>query len=92
MLKKIKKVGLLLPVFILEIYNTCFADVVFRPEDSYGHGIRPINEAPEIISSFSINPIIIIAIIGILGLIVLACTIAIIIAVLNANKKKEEKK
>ncbi|MBP3256305.1 MAG: hypothetical protein J6M60_07480 [Clostridia bacterium] len=80
MLKKFSKIGASLSLLFFGLYNTCFADAIY-PGEVYN--VKPAVQQPSIFGIVSIF-----VILGILGLIIIACTIAIIIAVLNSNKKK----
>lgn len=83
MMKIIKKVGSLVAIFILTIYNTCFADVVMTKKDIKSHGMyrRDLVE-PE---TESVNYILI----GILVLVVVVCTVIIIRRIIKKKKEKE---
>ena len=79
-MKKIKKIGGLFAIFLLNLYNTCFADVVFTQEDIKRHGLiyepepKPINYI----------------IIGILVLVVVICAVIIIRRIIKNKKEKSD--
>ena len=80
-MKKIKKIGGLFAIFLLNLHNTCFADVVFTDEDIKRHGLREYPVEPEP------NPIRYI-LIGILVLIVVICAVIIIKRIIKKKKEK----
>ena len=82
-MKKIKKIGGLVTIFLLNFYNTCFADVVIgngpAPE---GHGLHRIPPASE---PEPINYVLI----GILVLVIAICAVLIIRRIIKKKKEKE---
>ena len=84
-MKKIKKIGALITIFILNFYNTCFADLVLNDtngEMSGGKGeIKPpVSET---------NPVVDYILIGILVLVVVVCAVLIIRRIIKNKKEKE---
>ena len=83
MMKKIRKIGALLTIFILNFYNTCFADVVWidpkTGEVIGGGGAR--ENVPEI---KTVNYVLI----GIIVLVVVICAIFIIRSIIKKKKEK----
>lgn len=77
-MKKIKKIGVLAAIFILNLYNTCFADVVFTGENIKNHGSVPASEPK------TINYILI----GILILVIIVCAVIIIRRIIKKKKEK----
>lgn len=86
MMKKIKKIGALLTIFILNFYNTCFADVMrrFDPDEWERTKTKEIDTIKPVVEE--INPVNYI-IIGILILAFVACTVFIIRKIIKNNKK-----
>ena len=89
-MKTIKRIGSLVAVFLLTIYNTCFADVII---DDEGHGINlkrdpgtnvTVNSAPEITVNY--------VLIGILVLIVVICAAIIIRRIIKKKKENDNNK
>ena len=83
-MKKIKKIGGLVAVFLLNFYNICFADAIMLGESSpIGHGLhRRFPPEPEI---DPINYILI----GILVLVIAICAVIIIRRIIKKKKEKE---
>jgi len=82
-MKKIKKIGGLVAVFLLNFYNTCFADVVsINPQTGekayHGTGRDLIYPEP------NLEPIII----GILVLVIVICAVIIIRRIIKKKKEK----
>lgn len=77
-MKKIKKIGGLVAIFLFNLYNTCFADSVMTQEDIKNHGSWR-QEEPK-----TINYILI----GILVLVVVICTVIIIKRIIKKKKEK----
>ena len=82
MMKTIKRIGGLVAVFLLTIYNTCFADVVMTAEQAKGHGMRRLPVEPE---TKPVNYVLI----GILVLVVIICAVIIIRRIMKKKKEKE---
>ncbi len=82
MVKKIKKIGGLVAVFLLTIYNTCFADVVMTAEQAKNHGMSRFPVEPE---TKPVNYVLI----GILVLVVIICAVIIIRRIIKKKKEKE---
>lgn len=78
-MKKIKKIGGLVAIFLLNLYNTCFADVIMPGESPNGHGLQRIEPEPK-----STNYILI----GILVLVVITCAVIIIRKIIKKKKEK----
>lgn len=80
-MKKIKKIGGLVAIFLFNLYNTCFADVVMTQEDIKNHGggrnVQEVEPKP-------INYILI----GILVLVVVICAVIIIRRIIKKKKEK----
>lgn len=74
-MKKIKKIGWLVAIFLLNFYNTCFADVVLID------AVKPSAPEPE---PKPINYILI----GILVLVVVTCAVIIIRRIIKKKKEK----
>lgn len=86
MMKKIKKIGGLVAMLVLNMYNFCFADVVsiwIDPETGEWHGIDTIK--PSVPETKPVTNILI----GILVLIVVACAVIIIRRIIKKKKEKE---
>lgn len=82
MMKKIKKIGGLVSIFLLNFYNTCFADLVWiDPNTGQRHGGTLPQPTPEP------NPVNYI-LIGILVLVVVACAVIIIRRIIKKKKEK----
>ena len=78
-MKKINKIGALIAIFILNFYNTCFADLLaIDPETGEIHG----GGVPE---TKQVNYLLI----GILVLVVVVCTVFIIKRIIKKKKEKE---
>ena len=83
MMKKIKKIGALLAIFILNFYNACFADLVWRDPNTgewVGGGFKP-----NVPKTKPVNYVLI----GIIVLVVIVCAVFIIRRIIK--KKKETK-
>ena len=84
MLKKIKKIGALITIFILNFYNTCFADLVWYDENGKIHradgGVKP-----PVLETNPVNYVLI----GILALVVVVCAVFIIRRIIKKKKEKE---
>lgn len=82
-MKKIKKIGVLVAIFLLNFYNTCFADLVWiDPETGEVHGggtLKPSAPEPK-----PVNYILI----GILVLVVVICAVIIIRRIIKKKKEK----
>lgn len=79
-MKKIKRIGGLVVIFLLNFYNTCFADLVSIDKETgkvHGGGVRPI-------LSETVNYIFI----GILVLVIAICAVIIIRRVIKKKKEK----
>ena len=83
-MKKIKKFGVLLAVFILNFYNTCFADVVWFDPDT---GKR-ISGGTARLAGSKTEPVNYV-LIGILVLAVIVCAVLIIRRIIKKKKEKE---
>ena len=84
MMKITQKLNVLLMMFTLMVYNTCFADVVSSPADIKYHGMyRRVDDAP-------INKISMYVFIAISIVVVVACILTIII--LKIKKSNSDKK
>ena len=81
-MKTIKRIGSLVAVFLLTIYNTCFADVIMPGESPEGHGLR---YRPDPEPKVTVNYILI----GILILAVIICAVIIIRRIMKKKKEKE---
>lgn len=80
-MKKIKKIGGLVAIFLFNLYNTCFADIVMTQEDIKNHGSwRNIQVA----EPKPINYILI----GLLVLVVVICAVIIIRRIIKKKKEK----
>ena len=79
-MKKIKKIGGLITIFLFNIYNTCFADALMLGESSEGHGMQRIIFARQ----QRMNNILI----GILILVIVVCTVIIIRRIIKKKKEK----
>ena len=80
-MKKIKKIGGLVAIFLFNFYNTCFADVVLSDEQAKYHG-RPVLLDPP---TKKIDYVLI----GLLVLIVVICAVIIIRRIIKKKKEKE---
>ena len=83
-MKKIKKIIVLITVFILNIYNTCLADLVAPRELIPGQG-QTNTYTPDPAPKTTVNY----TLIGIIVLVVVICSIFIIV---KTNGKKKENK
>ena len=72
-MKKIKKVGALLAICILNFYNTCFADVVWRDPET-GEWVGGGTLRPDVPETKPVNYVLI----GIIVLVVVVCAVFII--------------
>ena len=83
-MKKIKKIGPLIVAFMLNFYNTCFADLVWRDPETgeWVGGSAPRPTAPE---TKQVNYVLI----GIIVLIVVVCAVFIIRRIIKKKKEKE---
>jgi len=83
-MKKIKKIGGLVAIFLLNFYNTCFADLVWiDPKTGKVHGggtLKPSAPEPK-----PVNYILI----GILVLVVVICAVIIIKRIIKKKKKNK---
>ena len=86
-MKKIKKIGGLIAIFLLNFYNTCFADVVWiDPETGKVHGGGTLkSSAPKASEPKPVNYILI----GILVLVVVICAVIIIKRIIKKKKEKD---
>ena len=82
MMKTIKRIGGLVAIFLLTIYNTCFADVIMPGQSPKGHGMQ---YRPEPEPETTVNYVII----GILVLVVIVCAVIIIRRIMKKKKEKE---
>ena len=82
MMKTIKRIGGLVAVFLLTIYNTCFADVVMPGETSHP---APLRRGPDPEPKVIVNYVLI----GILILAVIICAVIIIRRIMKKKKEKE---
>lgn len=83
-MKKIRKIGALLAIFILNFYNTCFADLVWRdPETGEIHGGGTVR--PTVPETKPVNYVLI----GIIVLVVVVCAVFIIRRIIKKKKEKE---
>lgn len=86
MMKKINKIGALIAIFILNFYNTCFADVVWiDPETGEIHGGGTVR--PTVPETKPVNYLLI----GILVLVVVVCTVFIIRRIIKKKKENDNK-
>ena len=90
-MKKIKKVGVLLAIVILNFYNICFADVIWRnPEtgELVGNGTGVIDKVkqPDVPEIKPVNYVLI----GIIVLVVVVCAVFIIRTIIKKKKEKED--
>ena len=83
-MKKIKKIGGLIAVFLLTIYNTCFADVVMSGQSYSGHGTSWKN-IPDSKPELTVNYVLI----GIIVAVVIVCAVFIIRSIMKKKKEKE---
>ena len=79
-MKKIKRIGALLALFMLSFYNTCFADLIWYDENGKRQGGGSGNIKPS-----ASNHILI----GILIVAVIVCVAVIISKIIN-NKKEND--
>lgn len=85
-MKKINKIGALIAIFILNFYNTCFADVVWiDPETGEIHGGGTVR--PTVPETKPVNYLLI----GILVLVVVVCTVFIIRRIIKKKKENDNK-
>ena len=83
-MKKINKIGALIVIFILNFYNTCFADLVWRdPETGKIHSGGTVS--PTVPETKPVNYLLI----GILVLVIVVCTVFIIRKIIKKKKEKE---
>lgn len=78
-MKKIKKIGGLVSIFLLNLYNKCFADVIMPWESPKNHGTHYYPPEPE-----PTNYILI----GILVLVIVVCAVIIIRSIIKKKKEK----
>ena len=80
-MKKIKKIGALIAMFILNFYNTCFADLVWQdPKTGEWVGGGPARQETKPVNY---------VIIGIIVLVIVVCTVFIIRRIIKKKKEKE---
>ena len=82
-MKKIKKIGALLAIFILNFYNTCFADLVWIDENGKRHGVNG-GAKPTVPETKPVNYVLI----GIIVLVVVVCALFIIRRIIKKKKEK----
>lgn len=82
-MKKIKKIGALIAIFILNFYNTCFADLVWRDPET-GERVGGGTAKPSALENKPVNYVII----GILILVVIVCVVIIIRKIIKKKKEK----
>ena len=80
-MKKIKKIGGLVAVFLLNFYNICFADLVYPNTGKVHEGGTLKPSAPE---PKPVNYILI----GILVLVIVICAVIIIRRIIKKKKEK----
>ena len=78
-MKKIKKIGGLVTVYLLALYNTCFADVIVNNVNPKTHGYHYYPKA---------KPKTNYVLIGALVLVIVVCTIVIIKRIIKNKKEK----
>ncbi len=87
-MKKIKKIGVLVSLFLLTIYNSCFADVVMPGQTKHPAPLGKYNashSAPEpTVNYFNIGVIVVLVIV------IIICSI-ILIKRFTKKKKEQEK-
>lgn len=80
MMKKIKKIGVLITIFVLNFYNTCFADLVWDDENRDIYGENGLVNLP-----VPLNYVLI----GILVLVVVVCAVFIIRRIIKKKKEND---
>lgn len=83
-MKEIKKIGALIAIFILNFYNTCFADLVWKDPET-GEWVGGGTARPTVPETKPVNYVLI----GIIVLVIVVCAVFIIRRIIKKKKEKE---
>ncbi len=78
-MKKIKRIGGLVAIFLFSLYNICFADLVMSKDNIKNHGMRRTFPTVNLINYI---------LVGILVLVIVICAVIIIKKLIEKKKEK----